>query len=63
MATALDAHTQRWAEALNRSGAAYVTPAILDGRWIVRVSIGGEQTERAHVAALWDAMRSAVATD
>jgi glutamate/tyrosine decarboxylase-like PLP-dependent enzyme len=60
---ALDAHTQRWAERLNRSGAAYVTPAILDGRWIVRVSIGGEQTEREHVAALWEQMQRAVATD
>ena len=59
---ALDAHTQRWAERLNRSGAAYVTPAILDGRWMVRVSIGGEQTERAHVAALWDEMRRTVTT-
>lgn len=59
---ALDAHTQRWAALLNASGAAYVTPAILDGRWMVRVSIGGEQTERAHVEALWAAMRRAVAT-
>jgi aromatic-L-amino-acid decarboxylase len=59
----LDAHTQRWADRLNRSGAAYVTPAILDGRWMVRVSIGGEQTERAHVEALWDAMRRAVSAD
>ena len=41
----------------DRSGAAYVTPAILDGRWMVRVSVGGEQTERAHVEALWSHMR------
>lgn len=59
----LDAHTQRWVDLLNHSGAAYVTPAILDGRWMVRVSIGGEQTERAHVEALWDKMRLAVVTD
>ncbi|HEY2850194.1 MAG TPA: pyridoxal-dependent decarboxylase [Gemmatimonadaceae bacterium] len=57
---ALDAHTQNWAERLNQSGAAYVTPAILDGRWMVRVSIGAEQTERAHVEALWTAMKLAV---
>ena len=57
---ALDAHTQQWAERLNRSGSAYVTPAILDGRWMVRVSIGGEQTERAHVEGLWREMQSAV---
>ena len=54
---ALDRHTQAWAEALNRSGAAYVTPATLDGRWMVRVSIGALLTERSHVEALWAAMR------
>jgi aromatic-L-amino-acid decarboxylase len=60
---ALDAHTQRWADRLNRSGAAYVTPAILDGRWMVRVSIGGEQTERMHVEALWGEMKKAATGD
>jgi aromatic-L-amino-acid decarboxylase len=57
---ALDAHTQRWAARLNESGAAYVTPAILAGRWMVRVSIGAEQTERGHVEELWRGMRMAV---
>ncbi len=56
---ALDRHTQAWADALNRSGAAYVTPAILDGRWMVRVSIGALLTERPHVEALWEAMKAA----
>jgi aromatic-L-amino-acid decarboxylase len=55
----LDRHTQAWADALNRSGAAYVTPALFDGRWMVRVSVGAEATERQHVAALWDAMQAA----
>src|SRR3954466_2395631 len=50
---ALDRHTQAWADRVNRSGAAYLTPAILDRRWMVRVSIGAEQTERRHVEALW----------
>lgn len=56
---ALDRHTQGWAEQVNRSGAAYLTPAVLDGRWMVRVSIGSLTTEREHVAALWAAMRAA----
>lgn len=56
---ALDRHTQAWAEHLNASGFAYVTPATLDGRWMVRVSIGALATERAHVAELWTAMRDA----
>jgi aromatic-L-amino-acid decarboxylase len=55
---ALDQHTQAWAERLNRSGAAYVTPAVLDGRWMVRISIGSVTTERAHVEGLWEAMRA-----
>jgi len=58
---ALDAHTQRWCDAINRSGSAYLTPAILDGRWMVRVSIGSEATERRHVERLWEIMREAAA--
>ena len=50
---ALDRHTQAWADRVNRSGHAYLTPAILDGRWMVRVSIGALPTERQHVEALW----------
>ena len=56
---ALDAHTTAWVEAVNRSGAAYLTPAVLDGRWMARVSIGALATEEADVAAVWSAMREA----
>jgi aromatic-L-amino-acid decarboxylase len=56
---ALDRHTLAWVEAANRSGQAYLTPAMLDGRWMVRVSIGALTTERAHVEALWTLMREA----
>jgi aromatic-L-amino-acid decarboxylase len=58
---ALDRHTLDWVHRANRSGRAYLTPAVLDGRWMVRVSIGAETTERAHVAALWDLMRQCAA--
>jgi aromatic-L-amino-acid decarboxylase len=54
---ALDKHTLDWCERVNRSGEAYLTPATLDGRWMVRVSIGAEPTERRHVQTLWDLMR------
>jgi aromatic-L-amino-acid decarboxylase len=57
---ALDRHTLAWVDRLNRSGQAYLTPATLDGRWMVRISIGAELTERQHVADLWEAMRGAV---
>lgn len=50
---ALDAYTQAWAERVNQSGAAYLTPAILDGRWMVRISIGSLLTERSHLEGLW----------
>lgn len=56
----LDRHTLSWAERVNVSGIAYLTPALLQGRWMVRVSIGGEQTERADVEALWDALQREV---
>jgi aromatic-L-amino-acid/L-tryptophan decarboxylase len=56
---ALDRHTLDWANRLNRSGFTYLTPATLNGRWMVRVSIGAEQTERQHVEQLWAAMRNA----
>jgi aromatic-L-amino-acid decarboxylase len=57
-ADALDKHTQAWCDRVNRSGVAYLTPAMLEGRWMVRVSIGAETTEREHVAELWKAMRA-----
>ena len=58
---ALDRHTLAWVERIHRSGAAYLTPAILDGRWMVRISIGAEATERGHVQALWNLIESEAA--
>ncbi|HTP31023.1 MAG TPA: pyridoxal-dependent decarboxylase [Candidatus Acidoferrales bacterium] len=56
----LDRYTQGWADRINRSGAAYLTPATLDGRWMVRVSIGALGTELRHVEALWQLMQKEV---
>ncbi len=58
---ALDAHTLDWVRRINESGQAYLTPAILDGRWMVRVAFGGEATGREHVVALWELMRRTAA--
>ena len=55
---ALDRHTLAWANRINNSGRAYLTSAILDGRWMVRVSVGAEGTERRHVEELWALMRA-----
>jgi aromatic-L-amino-acid decarboxylase len=54
---ALDRHTLAWVDRVNRSGRAYLTPAILDERWMARVSIGALPTEIEHVEALWQLMR------
>jgi aromatic-L-amino-acid decarboxylase len=53
----LDRHTRAWVDRVNRSGSAYLTPATLDGRWMVRVSVGAEPTEREHVESVWRLMR------
>jgi aromatic-L-amino-acid/L-tryptophan decarboxylase len=59
---ALDSHTLAWCEAVNRSGEAYLTPSLLDGQWMVRVSIGALTTERSDVEATWSAIRRAAET-
>ncbi len=56
---ALDAYTLAWCDAVNKSGLAYLTPSVLEGRWMVRVSIGSLTTERADVAYTWSAMQRA----
>ena len=57
---ALAAHNRAVAERINQGGRSYLTSAELKGKQIVRVSIGAQATERAHVAALWDDLRAAV---
>lgn len=58
---ALDRHTLAWCDRVNRSGRAYLTPALLDGRWMVRISIGALGTDRHHVESLWADLQTAVA--
>ena len=57
----LDAHTRAWLDKVHDTGRAWMTPAVLDGRWMVRISIGALATERAHVEALWELLEGAVA--
>ena len=56
---ALDRHTRAWAEAVNASGEAWITPAKVGERWLVRISVGALGTERADVEALWATVRRA----
>ena len=60
---ALDRHTLAWVDRINNSGAAFLTPSILDERWMVRVSVGVEDTTREHLEALWRLLRTAVERD
>ena len=57
---ALDEHTLAWVNRINASGRAFLTPSVLDGRWMVRVSIGVEDTEREHVEQLWQLLQDSV---
>ncbi|WLT30537.1 pyridoxal-dependent decarboxylase [Geothrix sp. PMB-07] len=56
---ALAAHNLELARRLNDSGKAYLTPSMLKGKQMLRVSIGAETTERSHVQALWEALNAA----
>jgi aromatic-L-amino-acid decarboxylase len=58
---ALDRHTLDWVGRINRSGEAFMSPSQLDGRWMVRVSIGVEATTRAHLERLWALLRETAA--
>lgn len=57
----LDRHTLGWLARVHATGAAWLTPTQLDGRWAVRASIGALATERDDVAALWQLLQDAVA--
>ncbi len=54
-----DAATQRVMDDINASGAAYLTHTRLDGRLVIRASVGQTHTEQRHVDALWDLLRTA----
>lgn len=57
---ALDRHTLGWLARVHATGRAWLTPAQVDGRWLVRVSIGALATEREHVERLWADLQAAV---
>ena len=52
-------HNLAIAARVNEGGKAYVTPSVLKGTQMIRVSIGAERTERRHVEALWRALQGA----
>ena len=48
-----DSLTEQLIDRINAAGQAHVTRTTLDGRTVMRVSIGARTTERRHVEALW----------
>jgi aromatic-L-amino-acid decarboxylase len=53
-----DETTRRLMEALNESGALYLTHTSIGGRFVLRFSIGAANTERRHVRRAWDRLLS-----
>jgi len=52
-------HNLDLVDRINQAGRFYLTPAVLKGSQMIRVSIGSQATEREHVVKLWDALRQA----
>jgi aromatic-L-amino-acid decarboxylase len=55
----LTRHNLAIARRVNESGRAYLTPSVLKGKQMLRISIGAERTTRQHVEALWQALTAA----
>jgi aromatic-L-amino-acid decarboxylase len=56
-----DAVNQRAMDAVNASGAAYLTHTRLDGKLTLRLCVGQMRTEERHVARAWELLRAAAA--
>jgi aromatic-L-amino-acid decarboxylase len=52
-------HNLAIARKVNEGGRAYVTPSVLKGKQIIRVSIGAATTERADVELVWELLQEA----
>ena len=56
-----DAATRALLAAVNDSGRAFVSHTVVDGRYALRVAVGGVATGRAEVDALWEQLRATAA--
>ncbi|MGO9831158.1 MAG: pyridoxal phosphate-dependent decarboxylase family protein [Myxococcaceae bacterium] len=53
----VNAHNLALAEAVNTSGGAYVTPALVKGTQLIRISIGALDSSQPDVDALWELLQ------
>lgn len=56
-----DRATRALLESVNASGRAFLSHTVVDGRYTIRVAIGGVTTRAADVDALWDLLRATAA--
>ena len=49
--------TARIIEAVNASGECFLSHAVLDGRYVLRLAVGGLHTTAQDVTVAWDALR------
>jgi aromatic-L-amino-acid decarboxylase len=54
---ASDEENEALLERLNASGEAFLSHAVLDGRYVIRLAIGNERTTEADVQGAWDVLR------
>lgn len=52
----LGRHNLAVADRINKGGRFYLTPAVVKGTQLLRVSVGSAATERSHVERLWEAL-------
>ena len=57
----LEAHNAVLLEAVNATGAAFLSHTKLNGHYAIRVAIGNQATTHEHVARLWALLRQAAA--
>ena len=54
---ALAAHNAALMARVNATGEVFLTHTLLDGRYVMRVAIGSQRTERRHVERVWGLLR------
>ena len=59
LAERLAIHNLALADGINQAGRCYLTPSVLKGKRMIRVSIGAQATEREHVEGLWRELQEA----